>query len=139
MIPSSVKVINDNTFTSRCKLESTEIEYESELEELGKYLFTSSSIENITIPKKINEIQEMTFNNENKIKHIKISDNNDRFEYFDDQLLITKSLPGKKYDTLIFSRRDIKGVHIPNTIKYIKKGAFSQCKQLQTVLKSFFK
>lgn len=57
---------------------------------------------------------------------------NNAFSYIDDKYLLTKS-DGKKFDQIIFCRRDVKDAIIPKYIIKICSYAFANCSKLKSI------
>ncbi|KAK8852770.1 hypothetical protein M9Y10_017760 [Tritrichomonas musculus] len=92
-----------------------------------KDAFHCSSIESLTIPSSVCNLEECWSNcvrNLTKLTIIQREEQNKKL--FEDKLLIGKSNPKiDEYDILIFAARDIKSVTIPSSIKRISSFAFS--------------
>ena len=94
---------------------------------LKKKAFNGSSIESISIPSDISELQDgwrCGTSNLTKISIIQRKIQNIR--YFDDNKIVGKSdIKSSLFDVLLFAPRNIKIVTIPPTIKQISSHAFA--------------
>ncbi|QKX38297.1 leucine-rich repeat protein [Metamycoplasma hominis] len=97
------------------------------LEKIGAEAFWDAGIKSITIPGSVKEIDGWAFDF-SKISHISINLNNKNFE-IKDNFFIDKN--NKKI--LAYLDKKVTKVTIPDSVKEIGKGAFSNCKNLNEV------
>ncbi|WP_369016598.1 leucine-rich repeat domain-containing protein, partial [Metamycoplasma hominis] len=97
------------------------------LEKIGAEAFWDAGIESITIPGSVKEIGAWAFDF-SKISHISINSNNKNFE-IKDNFFIDKN--NKKI--LAYLDKKVTKVTIPDSVKEIGKGAFSNCENLEEV------
>ena len=135
-VPSSVQTINDYAFSSCISLKSIDFESGSKLVSIGNNVFSDSSLENLEIPKNVKNVNENVFFNANNIKNIKISSENKHLIYYENKILLEKTTEDENeesFDRLIYSRRDLKEIIIPSSIKTISSRSFSNCRQLLSI------
>ncbi|AKJ52510.1 leucine-rich repeat protein [Metamycoplasma hominis] len=97
------------------------------LEKIGAEAFWDAGIESITIPGSVKEIDGWAFDF-SKISHISINSNNKNLE-IKDNFFIDKN--NKKI--LAYLDKEATKVTIPDSVKEIGKGAFSNCENLEEV------
>lgn len=111
-----------------------EISNNSKLEIIQKEAFYDSSIESLTIPASLIDLNEGWCSGVCNLNIININPNNERYSFFDEKFIIGKSsIEQENYDVLIFCIRNIKKVIIPSFIKIIGPYAFEMCKKLKEV------
>ena len=124
---SSITRICKSAFSYCGNLKEIEFPSDSELQTIEKDAFHCSSIESLTIPSSVCNLEEGWSNcvkNLTKLTIIQREEQN--IQFFEDKLLIGKSNPKiDEYDILIFAARDIKSVTIPSSIKKIERDAFA--------------
>lgn len=123
--------IKANSFKGNHSIYSIEFSEDSSLRKIEKKSFKDSSIERITIPSSLEELEEEWCACTNHLCHISVQPNNNRYKIYekDRKILIGKSdIKSDNFDILVFACRDIKNVIIPSTIKHICSFAFSECK-----------
>ncbi|KAK8899929.1 hypothetical protein M9Y10_002252 [Tritrichomonas musculus] len=100
----------------------------------GHHEFTDTSVESISIPASVINIDEIWCEDTAKLTAIKIDPGNQYYSYFDDKFIIGKSDIANDFDVLIFARRDIVEGTIPPFIKIIGPYAFAHCNKLQKLI-----
>lgn len=118
--------------------------------------FSNSTIEKIFLPSSVSKLEKGWLYGALNLIKVSVMPNNKHFKNYDDNLVIGKSdSKSDNFDVLIFARRDIKKIEIPQNIKQIGpysfsyslleeifiapkitqicEGAFSHCKHLQSV------
>ena len=104
----------------------------SQIESFNENAFYGSSIEKISIPSSIVNIEEGCFKGVLFLTNISISPNNQNYSYYDDKFIVGKSDPKNDiFDVLIFARKDIKSAVIPSFICNIVPSAFEGCRFLK--------
>ena len=124
----------------RCKNLKT-VTLNEGLKEIGGRAFSGTSIESITIPSTVNEI-----NTRFSDAKIKVNDGNAKYEAIDNCLIekaTKKLISGGKYSIIpegikeigkhAFWDSSIEIITIPSTVEKIGLSAFSRCKNLKTV------
>lgn len=107
-IPPSVTQIGKGAFSSCNNLKSITFSSKSNLEIIESHAFAFSSLETITIPSKVNHLNEDWFQDVKKLTKIIVSPENKRFSYVDDKYLLYKSDDNEEnFDVFVFARRDI--------------------------------
>ena len=122
--------IKVNSFKGNNSIYSIEFPEDSALRKIEKKSFKNSSIERITIPSSLEELEEEWCADTKYLCHVSIHPNNKRYKFYDKEkkILIGKSdTKSDIFDLLVFACRDIKDVVIPSTIKHICSFAFSDC------------
>lgn len=119
--------IKEGSFANSTIIQSIQFSYDSEVHTIERKAFSNSSIEKMTIPSSISDLQkEWCFGTPN-LKDINIMPQNKYFIYFDDKFILAKSNQNQdEYDVIAFVRRDIQKVTIPNFITKIDSFAFSE-------------
>ena len=130
-----ISTICEGSFKNNKRIKSIEFTEDSELLSIEKDAFYCSSLQSISIPASLIELQECWCAFTLNLYQISISTNNKNFSILDDKIIIGKSNPtmNTKYDILIFACRYISTVSIPASIKRISSYAFNGCMQLQTI------
>ena len=134
VIPSYVKSIGSFSFSYSSCLETIEFSEDSELLSICEGAFSYSPIKNISIPQKVERLEDGWCRWTSELTNISISPKNKNFKLFDKKMIVGKSnINSEVYDILIFANRDIKEAIIPSSIKYISPFSFSYCSQLETI------
>lgn len=141
IIPSSIKYkeheyyvtsILEDAFCFCLDLKSLKFAADSKLKKIGQNAFFNSSIESISFPPSLIELEEGWCDNTSKLIEINIDPNNHNFLFYDNKFLIGKSnQENENFDQLLFSRRDIENSIIPNFIRVIGPYAFNKCERLK--------
>lgn len=106
----------------------------SKLRKIEKNSFSFSNITSLTIPPSVEELEPGWNFGTKYLNRVTIMPNNNNFSLYNEQFLLGKSSPKKKYfNVLLFSVRNVKTAKIPNFIEIIGSYAFENCKQLKTV------
>lgn len=155
-IPKSVKKICQDAFFKCINIQKVLFHKGSQLKTIEKNAFYSSPIKSISIPSSVEELKEGWCYGTWLLDDVKIMPNNKFFTNYDQNLVIGKSdINNNVYDILVFAPRNITELKIPSFIqkidsfafsfstlkkigfsqkvKIIKKGAFSNCNDLQKV------
>ena len=133
-IPEFIEVINTSAFDECIQLHDIEISSESRLKIIRKYAFTCSSIESITIPSSVSELQDLWCSETHKIKRINVDPENPFYKSYDDRFIIGKSNPEQEnFDVLVFCSRNVDEVTIPDFIEIIGPSSFEQCIKLRSI------
>lgn len=147
----NVTSIQPKSFKDNNHIISIDFPEDSAIRKITNKAFLYSSIERITIPASLDDLEEGWCDELKYLTHISISPGNKRYKFLNDDknIIIGKSdLNSGIYDTLVFARRDISKVFIPSFIKHISSSAFSYCRikifeydensQLETIGKKVF-
>lgn len=133
-ISRNIKTISSYCFAHCDELKCIEIPENSNLRSIEKRAFFLSSIESLTITSKIDDLQERWCHGTEKLTSITISPMNKCFSYYENKFIVGKAdIHSECFDSLIFSRRDIKEATIPSFIKEIDSCAFEKCMNLKSV------
>ena len=133
-IPNFIKQIESHAFDKCNNLQTIEISNDSKLEIIQKEAFYESSIESLTIPATLIDLNEGWCSGASNLNIIKINPKNKRYSFFDEKFIIGKtSIEQENFDVLVFCIRNIKTVTIPSFIKIIGPYAFEMCKKLKEV------
>ena len=134
VIPSYIEIIESCAFEFCCNLRKIEISDDSKLRIINEDAFSFSKIDSLYIPASLVELKKGWCNKIEKLTHIKISSNNQRYIYLNETYILEKSDQNSDiYDTIVFARRDIQTAVIPSFIKIIGSYAFNSCKSLTKV------
>lgn len=98
------------------------------------YLY--SSLECISLPPSVTDLQEGWCRGASCLTKVKISPDSKNFKYLnpDEKIILSKSnQESELFDDIIFASSDIEKVEIPNFIKRIKSYSFYECEFLKTV------
>ena len=135
-IPSFIKYIKPYAISDTLNLLKVEFSEDSELLSIGKNAFFSSSIENLQIPENVNNLQDGWCNYMDCLKSISIHPNNKNVKYLDNQnkIIVCKSDVNQDvFDVITFAALDIEKVVIPNYIRFLALGSFSDCNMLKSI------
>ena len=95
------------------------------MQTIEKNSFSNSKIEEIYLPKGLNELKEGWCSNTSNLTKIIISPSNGQFILKNDNYLVCKSdQSNEEFDIFLFVRRDIKEICIPSNIKIISSYSF---------------
>lgn len=128
--------INKNSFQYNENIESIDFSEDSELQSIGEYAFSFSSLKSISIPSSVKELKYGWCNHTWNLATVNISPESKHFSYLDDEqkIIVAKSdYDNDDNDIIIFGSRDIESIHIPPFITFICAFAFSGCTKLQEV------
>ena len=126
--------ISEKSFENNKKIKSIEFPPDSELRSICNEAFSSSSLESLSIPSKLQELKEGWCNGASSLVHISISPENKYYKIKDDKFIISKSdQKQQEFDLLVFGCRDIEVAIIPSSIKRICPFAFAECYHLSSV------
>ena len=113
IIPSFIKRIESYSFCCCEKLSVIEIPEDSKLQTIGYGAFCLSSVECLTIPSNLTDLQDGWCLETDKLTKIFVSKNNPRYSLYEDKIIIGKStIENDVYDVLVFSVRNIEKVKI---------------------------
>lgn len=108
---------------------------DSKLLRIESYSFCDSSVESISLPSSVEEIQDGWCLNANKLITIIVAPSNKNFSFINNTMLVSKSNKDVQfYDTILFVRSDISHVVIPSFIKRMSLCIFSDYHLLKEVL-----
>lgn len=119
--------IEDNAFKD-LMVNSIRFSKSSMLKKISKNAFNGSSLQQLQLPSNIENIEEGWCAGTNDLIDLTIPSNNKYFTYHENELLIKND-----NKILLFARRDIETVTIPQKVKRIGSFSFSNCKRLQSV------
>lgn len=98
---------------------------DSQIQKIENNAFTNSTIEILTIPSSVIEL-EYGWCNETEIGKIIVSPENKRYSSIDEKLILGKqTIEDDEYTNLVFSVRNIEEILIPDFIKIIEPYAFN--------------
>lgn len=134
IIPPQISVIKTRSFFRHKNLKSVKFSPNTELKQIGHYAFYESSIESLSLPASVEQIDECCFSSTSNLREVEISPENKRFKLIEGKYVVKESQPGSGvFDVIIFARRDIESVSILPSIKVIDDYAFYSCKHLKNV------
>lgn len=132
--------ISSNSFENNVKIKSIIFSKNSELRKIENDAFNGSSLEILSIPSTVEELQEGWCRGTSKLTKIIISEDNPYLKYADSEqkIILSKTKSDKKddkteFDNIIFANRDIREVTIQSYIKHIKPFSFEECEQLTKI------
>ena len=100
----------------------------SELKSFDLDVFSDCSIQNLTIPRNIEELKQKWYVGLNSSCNISISPDNHNFMLIYNNILLGKTDNNSdNFDILVFARRDIEEANIPDYIKIIGPFSFEKC------------
>lgn len=116
------------------KIDSISIK-SSKLRKIGKFAFSFSSFESLTIPSCIEKFEIGWYNELLNLKNISIIPYKEKnICYYDNKFILGKSdLKSDVYDNLCFVKSDIKYAFIPSFIKIIAPFSFNNCRKLEKI------
>lgn len=133
-IPSFIKTIKSCSLSDCKRLKTVTFSEDSELISIENDSFFQSSIESLFIPEKVVELNDLWCSSTNNLNVISISPKNERFLYFQNQMIIGKDdIKHRIYKNIVFVRRDIENVNVPSYIEKIKPFSFCHCQQIKSI------
>lgn len=121
-----VTSINKNSFEFSFRLKSIQFPLDSELRKIETNSFYNSTLERITIPSSVCELQYGWCHGAVQLKKVNLMPNNKMFMHIDNKIIIgKKDIKSKEYDTLLYIQPNIKRIVIPSFIKEISPYVFS--------------
>lgn len=137
-IPSSVTRICEGAFSMCERLIKVEIEDNSNLKVIEKDAFLASSIESLSIPSNIIELKNEWCNGTYYLNDVKVIPNGEEnIIDFNNEFILGKSdLKNDDYDVLLFSKRNLEFVMIPDLVKIITPYSFSESSVKEVILPS---
>lgn len=129
-----ITTIESKSFMNNKLLKSITFPEDSELLLIRNEAFLYSSIEYLTIPSKVQKMEEGWCSNVKHLKNVILSPNNPNFIYIDeDRKMIASKIDqnSNNYDNLIFACRDIEYAIIPSFIKRISDHCFQFCSKIK--------
>ena len=129
-----VTSILDNAFMYSRRVNSIQFPSDSVLHTIGKFAFSNSKIESISIPSSVNEIKTGWCHNTHKLTKVIIMPDNPYFQIYENVFILKKSSQKtSNFDVLSFAVRNIKIAKIPDFIEVIEPYAFENCESLRNV------
>lgn len=123
--------IGKNFLKTNYNVYSVSFSDDSELRTICNKAFSDSSIESITIPSKVDTIEDGWCKKAVYLNSIYLSPQNKNFKYLDDnqKIIVGKSNPNnEKYDVIYISTNDELEITIPSQIKEIRPYSFCHSK-----------
>lgn len=134
IVPPNIKHIRPYCFSNCKHLKTIKFSENSELLSIGKYAFSNTAIESLSLPSKLKEISDLWSENALNLMNVSLSSANSNLALIDGNLLVGKSNQSKEnYDVLLFANRYIKQAIIPPFIEYIVPNCFRNCMNLKSV------
>lgn len=107
---------------------------DSKLLSISKKAFYYSSLQQLTIPSSVENLETGWCKGTSELISISVSSQNRNFSLFNNQFILGKTIKDSdNYDILLFSCRNIKKAVIPSNIKKIGPYCFSECNGLLTI------
>lgn len=126
--------IEKGSFKGNILITTIRFPEDSEVRSISKGAFTESYLQNFMIPPNLEKLEEGWCKFTKSLNTILLSPNNHNFLYLNKKFLFGKSdSKSDKFDTFLFSCRDVEKVVIPSTIKHISSFCFSECKNLTSI------
>lgn len=122
--------IKSKSFQHNNNIFSITFANDSKVSSIGQKAFYYCSIETLSLPASIENLEEGWCNFTRKLKRIFISPGNKRYKCLDDdpQIIVGKTeINSSEYDILVFVSRDIDRFTLPSTIKHIGSYALNEC------------
>ena len=117
-----------NSFNKTTYLDSIDFPTDSQLQVIEKGSFKYSRIRYIYIPSSVEELIDGWCKETPDLNEFEVESTNNKYFNYEDNFILTKSdMKSDIYDTLVFSRRDIKTIEIPSFIKIIGPYSFEHC------------
>lgn len=128
-----VTAIKSNAFYQNT-IDSIKFAKNSEVTTFEDEAFQNSSIKMLQIPPKLRVIENRCFFLLKDLTEIDVSPKNNLFSFYNDELLIGKSQEDLSFfDILYLGRSDLKEVVIPSSIRTIKRYAFGESPDLESI------
>ena len=119
--------INEESFKNAA-IRSISFEDNSNVTTIQKDAFAYSSIESLSIPSSIITMQKGWCRSTVQLNKIVIMPQNTKYIFYNNEMVLSKDDTNNvNYNILVFARRDIQSVAIPNFINRIDSYAFSEC------------
>lgn len=132
VIPNDVKYIKSWAILNKPNLKELQFQENPEFKINGPNMFSNNPIQKLIIPENITEIDSSNFNNICALTKLQLSSKNTNFIYLENSFLLSKSGEGV-FDKLIFARRDVEVVNVPDYVKEIGCYAFYYCKKMRSL------
>ena len=135
-IPRSIRYENNDylvtsilpgAFKQASDIKSIQFAKNSELQKIGKEAFSNSSVMMLSIPSCVREFEHGWCSWASLLKYVQVFKNGDEnIKNYGNEFVLGKSnLENNFYDVLLFARRNVNKIKIPNFIKTISSHAFS--------------
>lgn len=133
-IPSFIETIESYAFEDCFTLRSIEFSEESKLQTIKKSAFNNSTIESISIPSSVIELERGWCYKIQKLNNFTVSTNNPFYSTYNDIFIVKKSSSFcENYNSVVFCKRDCRKATIPDFIEIIEAFAFEQCFELRQI------
>lgn len=130
----TITSIGKNVFKNNFCIYSIDFSEDSELRTISRKAFSNSSVESITIPSKVDTLEDGWCKKTAFLQQIYVSPNNKNFKFLEknEKVIIGKSNSKSEiFDVVYMSFGEVGEVTIPSEIREIKPYAFSSCKLKQ--------
>lgn len=118
--------IKAESFKNNYFIFSIDFPEDSVIRKIGEKAFSNSTLEKITIPASLDELEDGWSCNTTLLTQVFVSPHNKRYKTHTDKIIIGKSdINSDTYDILVFACRDIIQCLLPRSIKHISPYAFS--------------
>lgn len=131
-----IKSISQDSFKNNKIIKSIQFQEDSQLQIIEKNAFFRSSIESLSIPATVEELQSGWCSHTWNLTTIILTKNNKNFSYLDKErkIIVGKTATSsEKYDIIQFACRDVLNVVIPSSIKLIDSFSFAECRNLSKI------
>ncbi|KAK8875922.1 hypothetical protein M9Y10_006100 [Tritrichomonas musculus] len=133
-IPSTVKRICSYSFNDCYNIKFIEFSKDSQLVSIDKCAFLYSSVESISIPATVEQLNEGWCEGTTKLSKFILSPENQYYSTLNPKIIVKKSDKyGKRFDVIVFACRNIDRVVVPSYITRIASHAFSGCRYMQSI------
>ena len=128
-----ITTIDSFAFRRNMSIESLKFAPDSSLLRICENAFIDSSIQNLSIPESLTELDANWCYGASYLTKIDVDPRNKNFVFIDEKFLI-KIDKNRNFEDLIFTRRDVKGeIIIPGSVKRLCSSSFFNCHQLESI------
>ena len=131
IIPTNIIVIEIKAFYECTNLKEIRVAKDSKLRLIQANAFDGSSIETIDIPANFDVFENGWSYNTPYLSNINISKDNKKYKELNGLVLLNSTNSDKdcdeKYDTIVFTKRNIKNVIVPKYVKFVGSYSFEKC------------
>ncbi|KAK8887212.1 hypothetical protein M9Y10_038250 [Tritrichomonas musculus] len=129
-----ITTIDSDSFSDNSRVLSIGFAEDSELTTICANAFSNSSIETLSFPPNLKELEEGWCSFSTKLKMITVSPNNPFYISLNSQIIVGKNDPNDEiYENLIFVSRNCREITIPSFIKRINPHSFQCCEKLVSI------
>ncbi|KAK8870819.1 hypothetical protein M9Y10_008717 [Tritrichomonas musculus] len=126
-----ITTISNRAFVDNEYVNSIVFADDSDLQVIRKGAFSHSSLEKLSIPAKVSNIEDGFCSGAKNLFHVEVSSQNKNFVSINNEFLVRQGDDTQK--VLLFARRNIENASIPNIVSKIGQYSFDFCQNLKSV------